>query len=143
MHREPSPFTRCCRLSVPVTEGPLPPADSVPFRDDRLEAAAVDDLFGGAWLRSQEALRHHAAAAWPKEDASFLGAAEWASPRLVKTHGSRGASAPLNFCLLTAAPSASTRAPLTPRSGISYRDWNLPRLAQASTGFFHALGRFA
>src|SRR5262249_872060 len=62
-----------------VTEGSLPPADSVPFRYERPDAAAVDDFFGRGGVRSLEALRHQAAGALLKEDASFLGAGVWAS----------------------------------------------------------------
>jgi parallel beta-helix repeat protein len=57
----------------PLTKGPPPQADSVPFRNGRPDRAAVDYFFGGASLLSKGALRHQTAAALSKEDAFFLG----------------------------------------------------------------------
>ena len=61
-----------------VTEGPLPPADSVPFQRERPGPAAVEAFFGGTWFRSQRELRHETAAVLSMEDAPFFGAGVWA-----------------------------------------------------------------
>jgi hypothetical protein len=62
-----------------VVLGPFPQAQSVLLASGRPEVAAVDDFFGGAWLRSQGTTRHQPAAALSKEDASFVSAGVWAS----------------------------------------------------------------